>query len=362
MSRPYALMADLHLHRWSAFNDSTEDGVGTRLQGLLGEIMRCAEELKERGGEFILIAGDVFHVRGSVAPTVLNATIETLEMCHRAFGTKFFILPGNHDLEGKNTTRLGSAVTALAKPWAEVLDSTQIVLGDVLMIPWFESTTDLKAEIDRQCSKVGIDRSHMDLILHAPIDGVIEGLPLHGLNPEELACYGFKRVFAGHYHNHKVFPGCVYSIGALSHHTWSDIGTRAGYLIVDDDTVDYRASHLPRFLDLGEMAAVENPDELPLMVDGNFVRVKVEAVKSADVEAARAELMSMGARAVLVQPLPKAPPRREGEGRASAIASGASLEVSVFGFIKSMKGIPEASLEAVSKAAMDVLAASGETA
>lgn len=368
---PYALMADIHLHPWSAFATTNASGVNDRLQGLLDEITRAAQELSVAGGDTLIMAGDVFHVRGSVSPVVLNSLIDTLAECHRRFGTRFVIIPGNHDLAGRDSERLGSAVTALQAPHVRVsADSMEISGSDLfnegagggaMLVPWFEKIDDLKAEIMTLHAEIiaaGAQPSDYDLILHAPIDGVIDGLPAHGLSPEWLADTGFKRVFSGHYHNHKVFPmGAsalteVWSIGALAHLTWSDVNTKAGFLLVADDKVSWRKSHLPQFVDLAQLSVVD-PDDVPLMVDGNFVRVRVEADKSKEVEQARQELLDMGAKAVLVQPMPKAPVRAGVVG-APTVAAGSSLEVSVNEFIKGMTSLSHAA--AVTTEAMDVLA------
>lgn len=365
MTSPYGLMADLHLHDWSAFATTTADGQNSRLVGLLGEISRCAHEVMAAGGSTVILAGDVFHVRGSVKPSVGNAIKDLLTHLVTKLSVSFYIMPGNHDLEGKDSTRLSSAVTALEGTGIRI-ENEACVIGNVAMIPWVESIDELKKQIKGMAVSIG-KCSEADLILHAPIDGVIPGLPTHGLTAEFLADLGFKRVFAGHYHNHKKMhngadlgtykTGDVYSIGALAHHSWSDIGTKAGYLLVYRDRVDWRKSHLPEFVDLSQLVDVE-PDELPFLVDGNYVRVKVEASKVKDVEAARQELLDMGARAVIVQAQPKPPVREGATGVVPTVATGASLEVSVSDFINAMYrsvGIEDIS-DAVTKAAFDVLA------
>lgn len=346
--KPYGLAADLHLHAWSSFSSVGPDGINSRLAGLLSELRRCAQEVHKRGGNTVVLAGDVFHVRGSVAPSVLNPTKDMLAAIHREFGTHFVIIPGNHDLEGKNTTRIGSAVTALECNWVEVVNEpTWNKELMAFLVPWFESIDDLKAQLGNEVD--GLIRDKYTAIIHAPIDGVIEGLPMHGLTPEYLAELGFDRIYAGHYHNHKSF-GAAVSIGALAHHTWSDVGTKAGFIIVKPGGFNWFKSHLPSFIDLNKLSPEEQED-IELIVDGNFVRIRVEAAKSKDVEDARAELMKMGAKAVLVQAEPKAPADME---RAShTVEAGSSLEVSVVDFIKGMKTITDA--EAVKREAMSVL-------
>lgn len=345
---PFGLMADLHLHAWSSFATVTPEGQNSRLSGLLDEIKRCAKDTHSVGGLNVIMAGDVFHVRGAVSPSVLNSLKDCLAYCNNEYGTEFIVLAGNHDLEYKNATRLGSAVTALECEYVLVVNEATSATSDIFMLPWFDSVDELKKVLTEWTT--GNDVSEVDLILHAPIDGVIKGLPSHGLTPEWLAELGYRRVFSGHYHNHKKFPGDIYSIGALAHHTWSDVGSKAGFLIVYPDRISWQKSHLPEFIDLSQLLDLD-PEDIPLMVDQNYVRVKVEASKTKEVEAARQELIDMGAKAVIVQAMPK-PPAREGFEHAT-VASGGSLEVSVTEFIKGMPSVPT---EDVTKAAFAVLA------
>lgn len=353
MANVYGLMADLHLHSWSAFSSIDESGMNTRLKGLLNEIYRCAKEVKAAGGEYIVVAGDVFHVRGSVAPTVLNSLKDTLDRIGDELDIHFVIMPGNHDLEGKDSARLSSAVTALESDYVRVVNSISMPSGlDSILVPWFESVEELKKQIEGYLKAASWDTEECDLILHAPIDGVIAGLPAHGLTPEYLASLPVKRVFAGHYHFHKNFDNKVYSIGALAHHTWSDIGTKAGFLIVSDDAVDWRKSHLPEFIDLSKIEGLEE-EEIPMLVDKNYVRLRVESSSGAEIEDAKKQLLSFGAAAVTVQAMPK-PTVRETEGGTSIVKAGASLEESVRSYISEMKDVPT---ELVIKEAFAILEA-----
>jgi DNA repair exonuclease SbcCD nuclease subunit len=361
MTKPYGLMADLHLHRWSSFATDLGDGMNSRLAGLLAEIYRCAEAVDKAGGDTLVFAGDIFHVRGSVAPSVLNPTIDYLDKIHATYGTRFKIIPGNHDLEGKNSTRIGSAVTALQRDFVEIHNETFFAVHqNAVLIPWFDSIADLKQQLEKQSPKGTSREGQSDAIIHAPIDGVIAGLPLHGLDPEYLATLGFRHVFSGHYHNHKAFPGGAVSIGALAHHTWSDVGSKAGFLLVTPAHPEltlkgpafrWFKSHLPEFVDLTKLIDLD-PADVAMTVDRNYVRVRVEASKVKEVEEARKELLDMGALAVLVQAEPKAPVA-ESRGGAVTIKSGASLEVSVGEFITGMKDLADP--KAVAAEALSVL-------
>lgn len=329
--KPYGLMADAHLHNWSAFASVESDGVNSRLGMLLKDICRCAEETRKAGGDTVIVAGDMFHVRGSIAPSVLNPVMDTISNLIKG-GIKFIILAGNHDLEGKEANRLGSAITALEGLGCKIINTFEQGLrgngGRIAMIPWTPKIADLKALIEK-VRDADPDPSEIDLILHAPIDGVIPGLPDHGLSAEWLGKQGFRSVYSGHYHHHKEFDHNVFSIGALAHHTWSDVGSKAGFLIVGSTGPKWFKSHAPEFV---EIHGGTDPDDIPLMVDGNYVRAKINSTKQKDVEELRGYLETCNAKGVVIlaQKEVSATPREGG----STIKAGASLEVSVTDFIK----------------------------
>lgn len=329
--KPFGLLADLHLHSWSAFSTKLPSGVNSRLEMLLGEVERAALEVKAAGGDSLVFAGDVFHVRGSISPSVFNPVRDRLNHIFETHGVRIVIMPGNHDLEGRDSCRIGSAVTGLEGPGIIVAQSKYGLARNMVLVPWVESIDELKLLLEK-LSHDTPNRGDLDLILHAPIDGVLPGLPPHGLDARWLAALGFKRVFAGHYHNHKCLTpdleGGVWSIGALAHHTWSDINSRAGFLIVHEDRVEWRKSHLPEFIDLGKAAEFCTPAELPGVVDGNYIRVRVESAKHSEVEKIRKELLDMGARDVIVQSEPK-PPVREAADRPNTVTGNKPLEAQV---------------------------------
>lgn len=352
MKKPYGLIADIHLHRWSAFATTFESGINSRLNALLGEIARAAAAVQAAGGDTLVVAGDLFHVRGQLAPSVLNPTLDTFRDII-ASGVSVFILPGNHDLEGKESDRVGSAVTALEGVGCMVVhEGTMLAEPRVVLVPWVEKVDELKALLTSQDFTLSMEqRVHYDLIIHAPINGVIIGIPDHGLEPTWLRDLGFNRVFAGHYHNHKDFCASkVFSIGALAHHTWSDVGSQAGFIIVHESKVDFHPSILPKFIDVTpEMKA----EDVKAIAKGNFLRVKVSTSKVAEINAMREWLTAAGALGVIIISVKKAVDERTG-ALAASVSAGASIHQSVSAFIQTL-GLPDPKL--VELGAMEVLAA-----
>lgn len=76
MKALYGVISDTHCHNWTTFGSTDANGVNTRLKIILNEITRAAEEVQAAGGTHLFHAGDLFHVRGSVAPSVLNPTLK----------------------------------------------------------------------------------------------------------------------------------------------------------------------------------------------------------------------------------------------------------------------------------------------
>lgn len=322
----YAIVSDIHFHNWSAFSHDLESGMNSRLNFLISEVHKIAARLKAEGGNVIFIAGDVFHVRGSVAPSVLNPVQELFEYL-TANGFQVHILAGNHDLEGKHSNRLGSAITALEKVgcvcYSDGAPKIALTGVNVGMVPWIENVDELKERIQQMRPKCS------DLIIHAPMNNVIKGLPDNGLDPQWLLDQGFRNVFSGHYHNHKDFFGSVFSIGAIAHHTWGDVGSVAGSLLVDSETgeVQHIPSTCPSFIELTPDMSVEQMKERCF---GNYVKARLNTSDQKALQAVREALEDAGALGVVLVPEPKP---KTTERQSSAVSKSMTLAESVSAFI-----------------------------
>ena len=307
----YILSSDWHCHAWTQFAKTLEDGFNDRLGHILHEIERQAVTAHKKGIKRIFCAGDVFHVRGSIKPTVFNPVASRLAYCTDTYGVEFVLIPGNHDLEGAETEELSSAISTLsAIPGVTVVNEPTVFEEEcVVMIPWHNTREGLLEAID--CIELE-GRSDYDLILHTGINGVIIGMPHHAWAASELAALGFGRVFCGHYHHHVVFeethegyPVTVTSIGALTHQTWSDVGTKAGFMIVDREDARHVPSEAPEFVALDEGFDVAD-------AKGNYVRVKGIEMTHEEIAPLREALFAEGAKGVIIDPLVKTEVTRDG--------------------------------------------------
>lgn len=309
---PFGVISDSHTHKWSQFATVLPNGLNSRLNDILVEIRQAARDVKAAGGDTLYHCGDLFHVRGSVSPEVTNPLIDTvLEIVMD--GVKLVILTGNHDLESRNSNAASSACEMLRTlPDVTIVTSPTVFWGDkVAMVPWYDNLDEVRAKIKvvKDLIELGdadngippSDISEFSLMLHAPVNGVLIGIPDAGFYSKELEVLGFKYVFSGHYHAHKEFPGNVFSVGATTHQTWNDVGTKSGHLIVTPAGVDHVSDKAPKFInyDLSWDAFAA-----AAAVDGNFVRVVLGTATEEDIEFIRDQIMADGAKGVTVNAIP----------------------------------------------------------
>lgn len=316
---PYSLSSDQHAHDWSQFASVDADGVNSRLRVILNELVRQAEMTKARGWGRMVLGGDLFHVRGKITPSVLNPTIAVFKQIS-AMGLAVDAIAGNHDLEYAHSNELGNAMQALGEIEGFTAITRPELIDGIYMVPWIQDLAELRKLLD--AFQTSCPRSQVDLVIHAPVNGVIKGLPDHGLEADELAILGFRRVFAGHYHNHVAFPDDVFSIGATSHQNWSDPGTLAGFCMVSDK-VEHVPTIAPQFIN------VDVPNFAGQPIAGNYVRMRLQDEDEATIKATRAALETAGARGIVDHSSKK----RATVRGATNVAPGLTLEASVASYV-----------------------------
>lgn len=353
-----AITADIHFHPWTLFSGITPDGVNERLQIVINELERAATTVLAEGGSTMIISGDVFHARGSLDPEVLNPVRDCFERIVD-MGMKIIIIPGNHDLKSDDTRRLSSAVENLSRispgnGYIKVVNKAEMCEIDGQMfgfVPWRHNTEALLTDLDLLSKVINANQAHV--FIHAGIDGVLSGMPGHGLTPSDLSAFGFKGVYAGHYHNHADMsaglPNRVMSIGATTHQNWGDVGTRAGFLILntDDDTVTFHDTRAPKFVDVSGL------DEMDMEIEAaeNYVRFRGPQMTQEQINEFRGELKKWGALGISIEV-----PRVTTNVRTTAPSTGLSLAQSVDKFVDEMKDVPPSvDKAAVSKRALTIL-------
>lgn len=336
------ILSDIHFHPWSLFGSTLPSGVNSRLQIVIEELHRAVRVAKAEGCTNIIIAGDVFHARGSLDPEVLNPVRDAFkEILNEGFD--IYIIPGNHDLKSNDTRRLSSAVQNLEQidisgSSISVINKeciTAIEDASIGFVPWRSTNEDLLKDLKELSERPGAENAHV--FIHAGIDGVLSGVPGGGLTATDLSSFGFKGVYAGHYHNHadiSVVKDCrIMSIGATTHHNWGDVNTRAGFLILDTNTntVVFDDTCAPKFVDISGLSETD----MEIEAAENYVRFRGPQMTQEQINEFRDQLKKWGALGVSIEV-----PRTVQSLRSTAPASGMTLDQSVEKFVGEMKDIP----------------------
>lgn len=258
MTLPYGVISDPHYHRWDAFATTNADGLNSRLEIQLDATKEAAKAMKAAGCKHMLVAGDTFHVRGAISPSVLHFVTETYEWIIKELGLKVVMLAGNHDLETNDSVYSANAAASLHSIGVEIVCGKRphsIKMGDVTvhLISWRNNHAELISDL--KTLRSGLDGDNHDVVVHTSINKAIPTMPDVGIDAQELKDIGFRLLLSGHYHNHKeVLPGVV-SIGALTHQNWGDVGSLAGFMIVKPDgSFTHHETSAPKFAAIREQA------------------------------------------------------------------------------------------------------------
>jgi hypothetical protein len=202
------------------------------------------------------------------------------------------------------TARISSSVSALEAVGVRVYhEPTRIITGGRtwLLVPWVKDLAALRRIIN--------DARANHVVVHAPLNGVIKGIPDHGLTPSDFEGLSLDYAFCGHYHNHRRFDiadGQVVSVGALTHQNWGDTEAKAGYIILNDkNELEQRATTAPRFVKVDAAGYRYLPEEC---YRENYVKViNGDWTDPAEIQEVKDYLLLLGAKAVLVEGAVKRP-------------------------------------------------------
>ena len=284
---PYGIISDVHLHNWSAYSGSTSRGLNSRLQEILNEISRAANTVLGAGGKDLIITGDLFHTRGVIKPSVFNPALELFKKLIE-MGLKIHTFDGNHDMEAKVVDEMQSSLYGLASlDGFNIFYEPTVVDNKFLFVPYTENYQEV-LELATKGTKLF---TNLTLFCHVGMSGVLPGNLGHTLHPADFDTLDLKYVFSGHFHNHVSFNSRIYSVGALTHQTWGDVGSLAGFVIVREDEVKHYETKAPKFVDFG-------PDA-PLA--GNYVRIRDLELTQNEADDLVALIKGEGALAVLEQ-------------------------------------------------------------
>jgi len=190
--------------------------------------------LRENNIKTIIHMGDLLDRRKYVNfNTLKNVREHFLNVCQRE-EISLYIIPGNHDIYFKNTSRIISFV--------ELFDATDTKAFSHLHVVYANEIVEI---LGKQCMFI-------PWILAETQDETIDFLNIHSADYVfghfEVICpltqeatldpnlfNRFENVFSGHYHNQKQI-GKIHFLGSPFQMTMNDLGSEKGFLVIDFET------------------------------------------------------------------------------------------------------------------------------
>lgn len=296
----YGIISDTHCHNWTMFGYTEDDGVNNRLRIILNNIKNSGNEVLKNGGKWLFHAGDIFHIRGSVTPSVLNPTLATFKSLVDK-GLNIVLVCGNHDAEFRDANDLGSAVDAFRAIGCQVVNDEPKCFyvsenEAVLCVPWQATKQKFLATLE----KIEVPNISFDVVCHCPLDGVFSHISgSSAVDPHDVKKVFentlFKRIFAGHLHRYEKICDFAWSVGAIAHHNWGDVGAQAGFMLVSDSEAIHVDTLAPKFIELTTETLEHGLD----LIDGHYVRATLQ-LSEKEVKEVRALLEKKGAKGVTI--------------------------------------------------------------
>lgn len=211
------------------------------------------------------------------------------------------MLAGNHDLETNDSIFSANAAASLQSIGVKIVcgPAYSMKAGDttVHFISWRSSHAELLSDMRTLRDKAG-EGIH-DIVIHTGINKAIPTMPDVGIEAQDLKDLGYRLVLSGHYHNHKeIIPGVV-SVGALTHQNWGDVGTLAGYMLVNEDgSFTQHETTAPKFVALeGDVTEDE--------IRGNYIRYRAVIEDDNEGVQIKEQLGTLGAAGVVTNLIKK---------------------------------------------------------
>lgn len=290
--------ADWHFHPFKAFSRIGEDGVNSRLADIARAWRWCLEQAKKEGCEVMCVAGDLFHVRGQLKPSVVNVVLGCISDAVDRYGMRLVMIPGNHDMEdfrgGPTAVDLFGGMMGV-----HVLHDRVVEINGVkfMGIPYRHDVEEFLRVARELREAHDLQPGRAVVLCHQGLDDLTErGMPPSGLGADKVReVFGADiPVFLGHYH-------CfwrddkVVQVGSPIQHSFSSEGHLNGYWIYN--TEGGFCGHIINF---------KSPEFVTLTGDGrrswkrgDFVRIVMSDLKKA--EALAEDVLKNGAGGVITQ-------------------------------------------------------------
>lgn len=279
----FAVIADIHLSRYSQDKIEDESNLPERLHSIKASLYEVAKYCLDNGIKTIVIAGDILHGKSIIYAIAQEIMLQFIED-HEEIS--FYIIDGNHDLSGKS-----DIVVSALRPLGKYKNVTLINYNqtyhefNTLFVPYSSNIVDV---IKQNKAKILI--SHFGLsegTLNSGIS-IISDIKLSDLEGR------YELVLLGHYHKPQEIIRenlSLYYVGSLIQLDWGEKDDDKRFLIVDSNTLDVQSIPISNYRKHIEIKMdSKNKDKVLELAKsakeaGNYVKiVMTETVDVSDVK------------------------------------------------------------------------------
>ncbi len=240
----FAIIADLHLHNHKEFGRPVQLELFGKLytlnSRLVDQILTLHDlfgRLLQKGIKRTFIAGDIFHVRGTIPTDVLQIAINLFQYWTEQ-GMEFYAISGNHDqMDVGGDIHSTAAFYSLFKMVVAGCNPFTLKFKSgfqIHLLPWIEDRALFKEQVDRVAGRGGV------LITHAAIDGAEIGTLEYRLKEpvtiEDMQTDQFAAIFMGHFHKPQKMAENMWYVGSPYQITRAEAGDVKRALVYDTET------------------------------------------------------------------------------------------------------------------------------
>jgi len=248
-------ISDLHLYDWPQFNEDDK-----RMK-VANNFLIQVTSLSEINNIPILFPGDLYHTPKGIDNKTYNFYNPLFRKLDEENKVHIYGISGNHDLSERNTKehRSPSLFLGACKAFSNLFKSVEfsrieINRINIIGIPYIFHNIGF-AELVEEAKEYIREGFPNILLIHCDLWGAKDPSG-HEVNtveniPRNLGKFfkGFDLVLAGHIHQYaELWDKKVYMVGAPYQQRKSDMGYKAGYLLIYDDlSIEFVKSNTPEF-------------------------------------------------------------------------------------------------------------------
>jgi DNA repair exonuclease SbcCD nuclease subunit len=232
------IFSDIHFKNYPEFASPWEDGCNTRLQSQLEALEYIFRSAEEYGSRALVFLGDFFDDWRSIYTPLHSKVINLLYRLLEQNDAKLWLLPGNHDMINKESTRITTLDAIVGHPNINVVREPSIVDIEEAKCGFIPYTNDYTWWMEQARymadKEVSVLFSHVDVVgAEASIEGYTSA---GGIDAKEMGKM-FKWVFLGHYHMRQTLAPKVVYVGSPLQLRRVETGQTKGWYYFNPDSI-----------------------------------------------------------------------------------------------------------------------------